>query len=141
MMTMDERFVGAWILVDTSFQLGEEPIYPLGEHPVGMLILTEKGFLSAQLSTADRDRFDAETRVGGSEEEKLAAFDSYMAYAGMTRLEDDRLVTTVMMSLYPNWTGGEQVRQWRFEGEHLVLSGGMPMGDEEMTFDLTWRRV
>ena len=138
---MDDRFVGAWILVAARYDYGEKAVYPIGEHPVGLLTITENGFFSVQLSTADRERFATENRLAGSAEQKAAAFDTFLAYAGMTRIEGDRLVTSVMLSLFPNWTGGEQVRNWRFDGEHLVLSGAMTYGEEKMTFELSWRKM
>ena len=138
---MDERFVGAWILVAARYDYAGRAVYPIGAHPVGLLTFTESGFMSVQLSTADRERFPGDNRLAGSAEEKSAAYDTYLAYAGMTRIEEDRLVTSVMMSLFPNWTGGEQVRDWRFDGEHLVLSGAMAQNEEEMTFELTWRKM
>jgi hypothetical protein len=46
------------------------------------------------------------------------------------------------MSLYPNWTGQDQVRNLRFEDNKLILSTPpFLLSGDTWTFELVWERA
>ncbi len=52
------RLIGAWQLVSFSFDPvdGSDAMPPLGPRPTGLLVYTESGFMSAQISGANRPK-------------------------------------------------------------------------------------
>ena len=82
--------------------------------------------------------------IGGTPEEKAAAYASYIAYYGPFDVDPAAGTVThhVIASLLPNWVGGDQVRSYRFEGDTLILSSKpFPAFDTEVTPHVVWRRV
>ena len=54
-----DQLIGAWKLVSYEEQPidGSPPFYPMSEHPMGIIMYTPDGYMSAQLSEPDRKRF------------------------------------------------------------------------------------
>lgn len=79
----------------------------------------------------------------GTTEPVLAAFDGYIAYCGLYRVEEEiaEVVHIVEASLYPNWVGTEQRRRYRFDGGRLVLSAPVFGVSGNIINELTWQRV
>jgi hypothetical protein len=137
--------LGAWTL--TSYVVvddaGATIAAPLGEDPVGHLLYTDDGYVSAQLMRRDRPEFDVAATSGGSVEQTVAAARGYLAYSGPFDVDEatGTLYHHVDVSLLPNWTGGQQVRHGLLHDGLLVLSGDV---SEEFgraaTATLTWRR-
>ena len=117
------RFLGTWRLV--SWQIpGEdgEPRYPLGMDARGLLAYAPDGYMFAQLMAPGRQSFLGGDPLGGSAAECQAAMHGYHTYCGRYRFEEDAVIHTVEMSLFPNLIGQEQVRYYRFDGDRLALS-------------------
>src|SRR5580658_9798590 len=73
-----DEFIGAWKLVSYERRTAAGELeYPMGAHPAGRIAYDPLGRMSAQLMRADRPRFE---NSPGSAEEKIAAFDGYVAY-------------------------------------------------------------
>jgi hypothetical protein len=85
-----------------------------GPAPVGRLILTDDGRMTAIGAAADRTpRKD--------EPAELAYFRTMMAYSGVWRLAGgDTFVTQVDVAWHPAWSG-EMVRYFRLEGDLLSI--------------------
>ena len=63
---------------------------------------------------------EAETRKPPkTDEERIAAYRSIIAYTGKYRLEGDRWITRVDGSWNVTWTGTDQERVFKFEDEQL----------------------
>jgi hypothetical protein len=95
------------------------------------------------LSRADRPPLAAdrlETTHRAPTDQKAAAFDSYLSYAGRWRLEGGAVVHSVEVALAPNIVGTEQVRSARLEGGRLTLTYDVPGRDGSRTFHLEWTR-
>jgi hypothetical protein len=74
------------------------------------------------IQAADRPRFRTDDRASASLEEKAAAFDGFVAYAGRYEVAEDLLRHRVEVSSFPNWVGGELVRRHEIAGDHLTLT-------------------
>ena len=83
------------------------PYAPLRSNPRGLIIFTTDGYMSAQLSTADREGFSFGDRFDGTTDEYVADASTYIAYSGPYRVDDLAAILTHTMevSLFPNWTG------------------------------------
>jgi hypothetical protein len=65
--SLREQLVGAWRLVscvETDANTGEVYL-PMGEVPEGLILYTPDGYMSAQLSAADRKAFDNDDMYKG----------------------------------------------------------------------------
>lgn len=112
-----ERMLGVWKLetFDLEFQDSEEHHTPFGANPNGYLIFTPEGRMMAL--------FTAEGRAAPrTDTERAEALKSMYAYSGTYYFEDDRWVTKVDTAWNEAWTGTEQVRYFRFEGEKLIVT-------------------
>jgi pyruvate/2-oxoglutarate dehydrogenase complex dihydrolipoamide dehydrogenase (E3) component len=56
-----------------------------------------------------------------SDQDCVTAFRTLLAYSGPYRIKGDRLVTRVEVSANEAWTGTEQARDFRLEGDRLVI--------------------
>lgn len=133
------KLIGAWSLVEwRSIAIDGTTRFPFGTDAIGSLhyaVVPQQGsVMSAQLSTAKR----APLRKGDVER-KCAAFDSYVAYAGQWRVDGNRIIHSVVSSLFPNWIGTELVRNLAFVEDRLVLST-VPPNRKTPVHHLTWRR-
>ena len=95
--------------------------HPLGEHPHGLLVYAANGRMMVQMTEADRPRLDTSDPVGGDAQARAAAYSTCLAYFGTWELRGEEVVHQIEMSLFPNWSGQEQVRPFTLEDGELVL--------------------
>lgn len=112
-----ERMLGVWRLesFDVEFQDSGEKNTPFGANPNGYIIFTPEGRMMALLTPEGR-------KAPQTDPERAEAFKSMYAYSGTYRLEGDRWITKVDAAWNEAWTGTDQVRYYRFEGEKLVVT-------------------
>lgn len=145
---LKQQITGTWVLksyVETNMETGEKS-YPMGQSPSGYIMYTGDGYMSAQISGAGREHFAKNDMFGGTEKEYTAAGQSYLAYSGPYAIDTGahKLTHTISISLYPNWAGLNQVRNFRVEDDkRLYLSFERPqMSRGAMrTADLVWERA
>jgi hypothetical protein len=117
-MTSDAaRIAGTWRLVSVVYQdvATGERLLPLGEHPVGYQLATPAGRWIAIVNGEGR-------KPPANEAERSAALLSMIAYTGRWRVEGDSVVTRVEAAWQPAWVGTDQIRQFTFDGDRLVLA-------------------
>jgi hypothetical protein len=103
----------------------------------GLIAYTADGFMFATLMGPDRPPFVAPDPLGGGAEECRRAMSTALSYCGRWRLDGDRLVHMVELSIFPNWVGAEMVRTVRFEGDRaLVRTPPVDNGDGPVVFEL-----
>jgi hypothetical protein len=134
-----DELAGVWEL--ESYAMRDEDgheVAPFGKQPVGLLVITADGWMSAHMAAGATDRpdFGSAQTLGGAEQQ-AAAFRTYAGYAGRWRVEGKRLITTVAVTVHPNWLGTEQVREFELTGGRLRLRAAVV----RMTADMMWRRV
>jgi Lipocalin-like domain len=147
MLKMRERLIGAWTLVSYVLEPsdGSEPIHPMGTEPLGFIMYTPDGYMSAQIMRTGRPAFASGNPAHGTPEEFTAAARGYLAYSGPFRTDDATATVThaADVSLFPNWAGVAQVRRVAFEGDVLRLSTVRPtvFGGRQFNAQITWRRA
>ena len=94
------------------------------------------------IGAADREPFTTGGQWTASDEEKAAAYSTFLAYSGRFVVEDGYVTHHVEVSLFPNWVGGIQRRRIELDGDTLALTGTIEPGtDQERAARLTWRRI
>ena len=97
--------------------------------------------MSVAFMSAGRPSFKSDDLRGGSIEEKVLALDTYFSYCGRYQLRGEEVVHHVEVSLFPNWTGQDQARFYRFDGDRLILSTPPLLWEGvERTALLIWKR-
>jgi Lipocalin-like domain len=145
--TLRERLIGAWKLVSYEEKPvdGSAPFYPMSEKPMGIIMYTPDGFMSAQLMHPDRKNFASGDWFDGTDAEYKEEATTYIAYTGPFHVDEEKqtLAHTMFISLFPNWTGQTQPRVVKIEGDLLHLSTAAPImsGGKKVNSYLTWKRA
>ena len=116
--------------------------YPLGKNPVGYIMYNDEGYMAVALMASNRRRFSSIDITGGTNDEIVAAYGTYISYCGKYEVTEDRVIHHVEVSSYPNWIGEDQVRFYKFEGDKLILSTPpMIFGGKQQSGYLIWERT
>jgi hypothetical protein len=76
-------------------------------------------------------------------DEKRALFDSMLSYAGSYELHEDKVVHHVDISWNQAWTGTEQVRYYKLDGDTLTIRSAAaadPLTGQEVVHRVVWRK-
>ena len=137
------NLTGRWELVtfEQNYDDGRR-ILPMGEGPQGIIQYTEDGYMSCQITKANRGNFITGGQWNASDTEKADAYNSMLSYAGRYSLEGDVVTHLVDLSLFPNWVGGQQKRSFKFDEEgRLSLTARLEENTSEArTALLLWKR-
>ena len=136
-------FIGTWKLKSYEVRKADGTVlYPWGRNPEGRLMYAADGYVSVAMMGPERPSFQARELKQGTDKEKVAAVDSYVSYAGRYEVEDNRVIHHVEVCLFPNWVGKDQVRNFQFDGEKLLLSTMPNPEDKKQRIGyLVWERV
>jgi hypothetical protein len=138
-----DDILGTWRLASYTAERVGELSNPLGHDPVGIIMYTADGYMSAQLMRRDRPAYDKAITGGGTTEQMAAAAGGYLCYTGPYTLDEaaDVLHHHVEVSLLPNWIGGVQVRNAQLDSDMLTLSAEITSRKGvASTHVLVWRR-
>jgi hypothetical protein len=143
-MISKDDLVGTWQL--ESWTIGysdrDDFTYPYGEDPLGLLLYSSDGWMSASIARRERSGFPADVPYRKlPDAQKSAAFSSYFHYAGRYRVAGNDVVHYVTQSLNPDFPGTEQLRHAELDGQTLVLSGKDTVGDVTRFHSLVWHRA
>ena len=137
-------FVGTWRLVSFVTSNGAGTRQYWDDRPLGLLIYTPDGRVSAQLYDARRSRLDTpweQATPSGAQ----AAFIGMASYYGRYRIDAAQSTVTHVIegAMSPDWIGTELVRGYRFLGpdriELRVLTSAQ--GEKARDTVLVWERV
>ena len=150
-----ESLVGSWQLVDflISSSGDRPPVHPMGEEARGLVLYGADGWMSAVLSRGGRATVGTSSLEAYQEvpaAAKVAAFDSYLSYAGRWSVETDshgvsEVVHRVTEALVPELVGQSLRRRVGLQGQgpqaRLSLSYTVqPPGRSARLYTLRWRR-
>jgi hypothetical protein len=142
---MDNPFVGAWKLISAEFRDRDgKRFYPFGILPTGMIVYTPGGRMSVHIVASERASFASGDLFGGTTQETKAAFDGYLGFFGSYTFDESARTVThhVEGSWFPNWAGGDQVRDYHFAGGRLTLRmRSIPSAGGPLTGVLVWDRA
>jgi hypothetical protein len=142
-----KKFVGTWRLVSVE---GTDPTFHFSyDHPTGILIYDASGWMSVQIDVKGTRKPFVNGPAAGTDKEKMAAFDNYVAYYGTYSV--DLKAQTITHHLEdaspPNLRGMNNVRWFEFQDtDHLLLipredgKGGV-IDRKSATYKLLWERL
>jgi len=137
--------IGTWRLVSYEARTSSgEPRYPLGPHALGQLSYDAGANMSAHVMRTDRPTFASNDPGSGTDAEVRSAFEGHMSYFGTYTVDPAArtVIHHVRGASYPNWIGHDQIRYYRIDGPHLVLSAPPILdGGEALEYILTWKRM
>jgi hypothetical protein len=142
-----DQLIGAWKLVSYVEKPvdGSAPFRPLGDRPLGLILYTPDGYMSAQLSKPDRPPFASGDWFKGTDGDYKQEASTYIAYTGPFHVDEEQqtLTHTMWISLFPNWVGQTQPRVVKIEGNSLHLSTAAPLhsGGKVVNSFLVWERA
>jgi hypothetical protein len=139
-----ERFVGVWTLESfTERSDADERSAPLGEEPLGFLIYTADGFVSAQLMRANREPFKTDPWEPGAPSDAVDLTKDYSAYCGRYEIDEksSEVIHLPLVALLSNLIHQEQHRRFTFDEDMLTLvtTRRRPNGSV-VASTLLWRR-
>jgi hypothetical protein len=118
-----------------------ERVDALGPDPVGYIAYHSDGRMMTLEVRKDRAKPKG---LVPTDEEKLVLFDSMLAYAGTYTLDDEKVVHHVDISWNQTWTGTDQVRFYRVDGDTLTISSAPapdPYTGQEVVHRVVFRKL
>ena len=140
-----QRLLGTWRLIsagtfrtDGTYEADSE----LGPKPIGYLMYDTTGHMCVSLANPDHPRWaDAEKPTDA---ERLRSYDAFFAYCGgyEVKAKEGVVIHRPEECSWPHYIGTDQDRHFRFEGDHLILSGEeTPPNGEHRRYQVVWQRV
>lgn len=135
--------IGAWSLVYWRIEYSIERItFPFGEDAEGLLVYSDEGWMSACISSSNRDESDRTNMRLVSMKQQAQAFSSYFSYAGRFDVADETVTHHVQIALNQSMVGTSQQRRIHLRGDKLLLSASEETGPGECRHHaLLWRRA
>lgn len=139
----ENTFIGTWRLVSYVAEDADGQItYPFGEDAEGYIMYRDDGYMQVAIMAPDRPRFESGRMREGTMEEKAAASQGYISYAGTYTICDDTITHHVEVAWFPNMVGQDNVRRYRMDGNRVRLSvPPVDIDGKTITQHLTWERV
>jgi hypothetical protein len=143
-LAADNPILGTWklqSLVYETIATGKRS-NPFGDHPDGYLGYSRDGRMYAILVAEDRPKSDP---VLLTDQEKVKLLESMSAYAGTYTADGERwfIVHCVDTSWNGSWTGTDQVRFYKLDGDTLTITTAplTAFSGEEVKVVLVWKKV
>ena len=136
------NLIGIWKMVSFDIEdkeSGERKPFYGDKSPNGYMILADEGRMMVLVTSGDRE-------PGQTDEKQAALFRTMLSYTGVYRFEHDKFVTRVDVSWNESWTGTDQVRFYKLDGDRLdILTAWMsnPIDPERRVARaiLSWERA
>jgi Lipocalin-like domain len=112
----------------------------MGEHPKGSLSYSADGRMYAIVTSDNRIK---PGDANPTDEERVKLHQTLIAYAGTYTLEDDKVTHQVDISWNEAWTGTDQVRFFKLDGNILTITGApskSPIDGREGHTVLVWEK-
>ena len=142
-----KKLVGAWRLVSVE---GTDTVFHFAfDHPTGIIIYDRSGWMAVQVDVKGTRKPFVNGAAAGTGEEKVAAFDNYVAYYGTHKLDMNAQTVThhLQDASQPNSRGLNNVRWFEFQGNDRLLlipredgKGGV-IDRKNATYKLLWERI
>jgi hypothetical protein len=134
------KLVGTWRLVSEVAHAGGQASEPLGPHPLGSMMLDDKGHFMLMIARPDLPSFAANKREAGTAEENKAVLAGSLSFFGTYTVRPGVLTLRPAASTFPNWVGHDQERYFELEGTRLKWTNKTPAIGAEFV-ELVWVRA
>ena len=152
-MHVRARLLGTWELVEGKLlHDGTASDYEFSPQRGGggILIYSPDGYMGVTMSKRDRTRFSTDQIDGGTAEEKVEAYSTYVSYAGSFEVDENKASVThlVKFASFPNFVGRSLTRFLVFSGpegrpgdEVRLDTPPMNFGGKTIDSYLKWRKL
>jgi hypothetical protein len=140
-----ERLIGTWRLVSAGEVRRDGSIQPFpecGPHPVGYLMYDKTGHMCVTLANPNPPHWADPAEP--TDAERALTHKGMIAYCGTyeVREKEGQVIHRPELAEWPHYIGSDQVRNFRFEGDRLILSSEEARpGGELRRYRITWERV
>ena len=140
----NEQFYGTWRLVSykrTVLATGETTDI-FGKAPHGFISYGRDGRMVVLMVSDKRPKPPDLAKV--TDQERVELFQTAIAYGGTYTYDGKTVTHHIDISLNGNWTGTDQVREVKFDGNRLILAthpAPSPVDGKVQTAVLTWEQV
>jgi hypothetical protein len=110
------KIVGTWKLVsyEVEVQATGQKSPVMGEEPTGYVTFTPEGRVFFVLTGAAR-------KAAKTDQERAELLNTLIAYSGTYTVEGEKWTTNVDVAWNPEWVGTKQVRDFKLDGERLMV--------------------
>jgi hypothetical protein len=134
------QLVGTWIVVKSDTVMPNGSRSPtFGTNPRGVATFDSGGRYSLQIIRDNPTKFASNNRLEGTPEENKAAVHAMISHFGTYTVTGDTILFKLDASSYPNWSGTEQKRPFKLNGDEL--SWQTPAASGGGSAELLWRRA
>jgi hypothetical protein len=142
-LAADNPLLGTWKLKSYMREVAAtgERYNERGEHPSGYLSYSADGRMYAIITWDNRI---TPHDVVPTDQERIKLFGSMISYAGTYTLDAEKVVHHVDISWNQNWTGTDQVRFYKLEGNTLTITSALAKNftdGREGRSILVWERL
>jgi hypothetical protein len=137
----ENPITGTWKLKSYVREAAGKSYNLMGEHPNGYLHYLPDGRMSAILVWDNRIK---PGDVTPTDDERVKLHRSMTAYAGTYALEADKIIHHVDVSWNEAWTGTDQIRFYKLEGDTLTITSALakhPSDGSEGRSVLVWEKA
>jgi Lipocalin-like domain len=139
----DNPLIGTWKLKSYVREVAAtgERYNERGEHPNGYLAYSADGRMYAIITWENRI---APQDVVPTNDERIKLFGTMISYAGTYTFDAEKVVHHVDISWNQNWTGTDQVRFYKLDGDTLTITSALAKNftdGREGRSILVWERL
>ena len=118
----DAPMIGAWHLQSFDAEQPDGTWRPrYGDRPVGYLIYTADGHVSAILSAMHRPKFESPDAATSTTEQRTRALNEFLAYAGSYHVRGNHVFHKVETSVFTDLVGRTLEREFHIKGDVLTI--------------------
>lgn len=119
------QLLGTWKLVSIEDTFNDGKVGPsvqFGPHPHGFIMYEPDGYMCASIVNSDRPAWKDPAKAADAE--KIAYYDSFIAYCGTFKLDSATSTVTHFPEIAwsPAYVGSTQPRPFRLEGSRLIIT-------------------
>ena len=139
------QLLGSWKLVSIEDTMKDGKVQPstqFGPHPQGFIMYEPDGHMCATIANGDRPAWKDPGKA--TDAEKIAYYDTFIAYCGTFKLDSATSTVTHYPSVAwsPAYVGSTQPRPFRLEGNRLIITAVRGISDPAIAKrTLVWERA
>lgn len=139
------QLLGTWRLVSIEDTMKDGKVQPstqFGPHPQGFIMYEPDGHMCATIANGDRPAW--KDPANATDAEKIAYYDTFIAYCGTFKLDGERSTVTHYPSVAwtPSYVGSTQPRPFRLEGKRLIITASRGLSNPDIQKRvLVWERA
>jgi len=139
------QLLGTWKLVsveDTTKDGKVQPSTQFGPHPHGFIMYQPDGYMCATIVNGDCPVWKDPAKA--TDTEKIAYYDSFIAYCGTFKLDSATSTVTHFpeVAWTPSYVGSAQPRPFRLEGNRFIITATRGLSNPEIQKRvLVWERA